>query len=318
MINYEYSMAADASIEEDIPFPLSRGDEVGALADSIARVGLISPLVLWPWQEKLHLLCGRRRRLALRSLGKKEFPALIIRQPLPPLEALRLAVEDNLHRGFNDAEKALAVQHMIRLAPRDRVRTELLPLLNIPPTEDFFLRYLAMVDLGNKGLDLLAEGLLDPQTGLAISEMSAPDREAMLDLFAVLKPGVNKRRQLIELMQDISRRESVSPAVILQDPEIIENINAPNLNPPQKEHKTRDCLTRRRYPELTAMRERQKSLLKKLGLGRNMRLKTPPGFEGLEFQMEIAFSDSEELAEALRELEQLVRDPALAELIELG
>ena len=90
MINYEYSLVADASIEEDVPFPLSRGDDVSPLAESIARVGLISPVILWPWQNKLHLLCGRRRRLALRSLGKKEFPALTVKQSLSSLEAFRL------------------------------------------------------------------------------------------------------------------------------------------------------------------------------------------------------------------------------------
>lgn len=318
MINYEYSLAADASIEEDVPFPLSRGDDVDDLADSIARVGLISPVILWPWQDKLRLLCGRRRLLALKRLGKKEFPSLTIKQSLSPLQALQLALEDNLHRGFNEAEKAMAVVHMVRLMSREQVLSEGLPLLNIPSTEEFLFRYLAVAELGNRGLDLLADGLLDPQTGRVIAEMPSPDRDAMLDLFAALKPGVNKRRQLMELIQDISRREDISPAGILNDPKIQEILDAPNLNPPQKEHRTRDRLTRRRYPELTAMRERQQTLLKKLALARNMHLKTPPGFEGLEFRLEIAFSDPDELAEAVRKLEQLVQGPALAELIELG
>ena len=284
----------------------------------MTRVGLVSPVVLWPWQDKLHLLCGRRRRLALGKLGIKEFPALTIKQSLTPFQAFQFALEDNLHRGFNEAEKTMAVGHMAGLMPREQVLSQGLPLLNIPATDEFLARYLAVAGLGNKGLDLLADGLLDPQTGRAISEMPDQDRDAVLDLFAALKPGVNKRRQLIELIQDIARRESVSPADILNNPEIREIITAPNLNPPQKEHKTRDSLARRRYPELTTMRERQQALLKKLGLKRNMNLKTPPGFEGLEFCMDISFSDPGELAEALRELEKLVQNPALAELIELG
>ena len=190
--------------------------------------------------------------------------------------------------------------------------------MKIPSTEEFLNRYVAVAELGNKGLDLLAEGLLDPQTGRVIAEMPDQDRETMLDLFAALKPGVNKRRQLMELIQDISRRENINPAEILNDPKIREILDAPNLNPPQKEHRTRDSLTCRRYPELTAMRERQQALIRKLALARNMSLKTPPGFEGLEFQMEIAFGDPDELAEAIRKLEQLIQDPALVELIELG
>ena len=248
----------------------------------------------------------------------KRIPALTIKQSLTPLQAFQFALEDNLHRGFNEAEKTMAVGHMAGLMPREQVLSQGLPLLNIPATDEFLARYLAVAGLGNKGLDLLADGLLDPQTGRAISEMPDQDRDAVLDLFAALKPGVNKRRQLIELIQDIARRESVSPADILNNPEIREIITAPNLNPPQKEHKTRDSLARRRYPELTTMRERQQALLKKLGLKRNMNLKTPPGFEGLEFCMDISFSDPGELAEALRELEKLVQNPALAELIELG
>ncbi|MDR2109695.1 MAG: ParB N-terminal domain-containing protein [Spirochaetaceae bacterium] len=84
-----------------------RGDmgDIGALAESMKRFGLICPIVL---SEKNVLIAGGRRLQAARSLGWRTINAVIVQIPreLSPLE---FEVEENVRRqDFTPDEKAKA------------------------------------------------------------------------------------------------------------------------------------------------------------------------------------------------------------------
>ncbi|MBW2052179.1 MAG: ParB-like nuclease domain-containing protein, partial [Deltaproteobacteria bacterium] len=110
MLRALYDKVNDDQIEEEVPFLLSWGFDLEALKTSISNVGQISPLVVKPHRDRFRLICGCRRRQALRELGQDEYTVLILPEDTTPKQSLVLALEENLgHRSFNEAEKVLAL-----------------------------------------------------------------------------------------------------------------------------------------------------------------------------------------------------------------
>lgn len=314
-----FGHVSDQEIEEEVPFRLSWGFDLSGLRASLARVGQVSPLVLQPQKGRYHLVCGLRRRLALRELGRREFTALILPETMTPQETFLLALEENLgHRRFNDAEKALALNHLAAWFEPPELTAEYLPRLGLPPRQEVLDRFLALPRLGPKGLSALARGDLDPESGELLLSLDPPDRAAVLALLAQLRPGLNKRRQILTWLLEISLTEQVPPGEVLAADDLRAVLEDPKLGRREKEKRFRHLLRLRRYPRLTAAEKEQAALLGRLDLPPNVTLIPPRNFEGLGFTLQLSFADLEDLRAALKTANRLAASPDLAALLELG
>ena len=310
---------ADDEIEEETPFLLSWGFDNNRLKTSLARVGQVSPLVLQPYKGRLRLICGHRRRLALRELGRREYSAVILSEQIDSRQALVLALEDNLgHRTFNDAEKTLALSLLAPYFPPQELIEQYMPRLGLPRRSESLDLFLKLVKLGPECLSALARGDLDPETGGLLADMTLKDRLAVVSLLERLRPGRNKRRQLVTWLTEIGRREGLTLGEIISGQRIGEILASGSLSRPQKEKQVRARLKTRRYPHLSLLEKEQKKLINSLNLPPGIRLEPPPNFEGLDFSIQITFSDLEELREGASVLERLLKSPDMAALVELG
>lgn len=69
------------------------------LAESIKQIGLLSPpLVQEVEKGKYKLIEGQRRLLAVKSLGWKEMPVLVVKEPYDLAEAMLVSLSENVHR----------------------------------------------------------------------------------------------------------------------------------------------------------------------------------------------------------------------------
>jgi hypothetical protein len=106
------SMAATAATEEFRNIPLEQiiveaqvrssidteGESFKGLMDSIARKGLIQPIVVTPRGEQFLLLAGERRFLACQKLGLATIPACILPDVSTPEAILAIQLIENLQR----------------------------------------------------------------------------------------------------------------------------------------------------------------------------------------------------------------------------
>jgi ParB family chromosome partitioning protein len=103
------------SIEANRLQPRSRfdGEELAAMAASIAEVGVLQPLLVRRIDEyRYELIAGERRWRAARKAGLHEVPA-VIRQ-VDDRTSLEQAVVENLHRAdLNGVEEAAAYRQLI-------------------------------------------------------------------------------------------------------------------------------------------------------------------------------------------------------------
>ena len=316
----EYTIVGDELIEETPLFLMSWGPVRPNFVESLRRAGQTTPLILIPEGERYRLICGLRRRRALCELGCREFQALILPPQTTTVQALLLALEENLGvRTPNDAEKVLILNALTQHLPREDILNLYLPRLGLPPRAEYLERFLRLGSLGDRGLDLLADGRLDPDSGEKIFDLATTeDRAAVLDLLDDLQPGRNKRRELLAWLEEVARLEDCSVADLISQDDFQEILNSNRLQRPQKEQKVRHLLRQRRYPQLTSLEQRQAILLRSLPLTGRFTLTPPRNFEGLEFSLQMTFQDLDELRSHVETLKRLLDDRHLAELVDLG
>jgi len=76
------------------------GKDIDELAESIAKIGLLEPIVVCPAEKKgyYEILTGQRRYLAHRQLGKEKILACILTDPVDETTAKVISVTENLVR----------------------------------------------------------------------------------------------------------------------------------------------------------------------------------------------------------------------------
>lgn len=89
-------------------------DELHALKTSIAREGVMQPVLVRPHGEGFQLVAGERRFRASGELGLEDIPAIV--QEVPDEKLLELALIENLHReNLSPIDTARAYQQLLEM-----------------------------------------------------------------------------------------------------------------------------------------------------------------------------------------------------------
>ena len=283
-------------------WPSSYGRQADGLTESIMAEGLRRPLWIWTDGVNRFLLAGRRRLEVLLSLGRSAVPALILPENFPHDKALALGLADNRERGWNQAEAALMWRFLVEdLGEKGAVA--LAGHLDLAQSPKLRQWSFDAAGLPEKGLIALAEGRLDLEIGARLARWTPENQGAALDLFDRLNPSKQKKKQWLDWLEDVSRRENTTPATILTADEIRAALaEAERIGRPAAEEAARKYLWSRRHPLLAELAATRQARLRGLNLPRSARLELDPTFEDLKFSLELTFStpaDFDRLAEAV-------------------
>ena len=285
---------------------------------SIQTVGLIAPPLLQGKENGLfRIVCGSRRLAACKKIGLDLPPCQVLPSFLEHQRCLRLAIYDNVaQRTLNPVEKSLVLAKMAKYLEEPQLVDEFMPVLDLEPSVTLFDRYLGLHDLEEMILDSLATGRLNERIGFALAKQEKEDRLAYLRLFEELPFSVSVQEELVETVEDISRRENLTPQQVLSSKEVTTLRQAHGSPARQRAQKIRKYLRDRCNPRLTARRERFAQETRQLGLPSGVRLVPPPYFEGPKWILECTFERAEELASRLRHIVQLTDQPKLQGIME--
>jgi hypothetical protein len=279
------------------------------LVDSIESVGIINP----PLVRGRHVVCGYRRLLAARSLGRDRVTVWMVPElELTPEAAVELALRDNLgHRGVSEAEKARAVEILIRRlgVPAERVRTNVLPLLGRAPRARVLRMYLSVGSSSPLVLRLLDEGRIGLGTAHTLALLSEADQQDLCRFLRSLGTGINTGREIVEGLVDLSLREERDIQSVLADDWIAA---------PQQSHDRAaaarqfvQALRFRRQPGYQGARRADMASAARWSQLAGADLEVPPGREGGSWRCRIRFRTPEELRTKLM---QVLDEGRLAEL----
>jgi ParB/RepB/Spo0J family partition protein len=145
------------------------------LRESIVRLGLIQPVVVYQTGDKFQLVSGQRRYLACHALGWDEIPAVIISEPRPTARAV-ISLSENIQRRklpLDDIVPAVSgLYDRYKGTPAAKVK-RVVRDLGLPRSR--VVKYLALRLVPPEVLQLVKPGGLTEQTAEMITAAFWPD-----------------------------------------------------------------------------------------------------------------------------------------------
>jgi hypothetical protein len=295
----------------------SRPDD--SLQDSIDTIGILHPVILMESGGGYKIICGHRRVAIGQALGLIEIPARVTDADLGAQTRLLLNLTENRsHRSYSDIEKGRILHKLVQAGVgEEMIIGKYMPILGLERSKKLFQEFSRVPEFATDLQNLLHEMKVPARVFCRLLKWSAPDRDTALKLFTVLRPGVNKWRELIELAEEIAGIENTSPGEVLARAEIQALIAQNGIENHEKYDRIVEALAPLRYPVLHDLRMKIARFIDQLSLGPRTKIRVHESFETDEIKIEIKGRDRKSLIEEVDKLANAVRSPALEELLRI-
>jgi len=302
---------------KDLTFRITTRADIEDLLGSIQKTGLIQPPVLIENPGGYAIVCGFRRIAACRKLGWTRITARILEKSVDGFKTAQLSIADNaLQRSLNLVETSRALKLLDDFGPDKQQRREAAEALGLPISGS-----LASAVKEICGLPLpVQEGILTDTINLSMAlELGGLEpltAEGLVRLFNQLKVGLNKQRELLLLLKEISQREQITILQLISEKPLQEVLKTVEMDRAVKRQKVRSYLRQRRFPAITKAETEYRKWVKQLKLGNNINLIPPKDFEGNTFSMTLRFKNRQDLADLNKKIEKIILHPALGKILD--
>jgi ParB family chromosome partitioning protein len=304
----------------DETFSVNFMPDLRRLQSSIEEIGLIQPVLLREKGDRYQIVCGFRRISVMKELGKSEIESKVFEEKeMNEFQLFSLSLHENLTtRGFNAIEKAVALDkliHRFQIDPAAVIKT-FLPFFSLEPNEKILKTYLSLARMEDEIKTYVLKEEVSRSNIRRLSTLTSDNRMAVLSLISPLKLGENRLREVLTLLEEISRRNQCREKDIVQRSEIQEVLSQKELTPSQKTERVKKVLLNLRYPKMHHMEKEFEKKRKALNLPHNISLYHSPFFEGRELKVEFQFATTEEYRIILKSLSSLPDKKEFEEVIQ--
>jgi hypothetical protein len=310
------TVAIDRIERSDRFFGISTDADIAGLKASIRAVGLIHAPLLLEKPPGYVIVSGFRRVDACKSLGWEDIPARIFGSHAGRLALARLAVADNAgQRPLNLLESARCVALLERHLEDTRDLAAAAGALGLSGSREMTRKLLALSRLHETLQAAVGHAVLSLPMALELGQAPLEDALVMTRLFCDLKPSLNRQREMLELLREISQREDSTIEAVLLDKEPAAIMAEPSDDRNRKARRLRDYLMRRRFPAISRAESDFAHARETLALGPGVSLSAPRHFEGRSFSMTLSFSSRRELETRRDSLNRLLQHPVLDSIL---
>ena len=279
------------------------------LCKSIGRVGVLSPPFLIRRDNRSYQIVTGWRRIAAHGIrfGNKPLLCLVLDTNVKVEDCLVLALEDILRQRQPTAvEIAFFLSKAGRQQGGRQVIERYLPVLNLPVNQKTVDRYLSLLQLEEPILMALQNGLLTDRLAFELAELSIRDRLSLFEVVDRLHLSVSNQKKLFTGVAELAGRRKMSFMDILADANVLDILNHPATNIPQKTAKLMAWLEKERLPRLHAAESAFRQFAKDLRLPKTMILEHSLSFEKDSLTLSITFASAEHLKRHLPQLKMLL------------
>jgi ParB family chromosome partitioning protein len=304
----------------DETFSVNFMPDLQRLRSSIEEIGLIQPVLLREKGDRYQIVCGFRRISVMKELGKSEIESKVFEEKeMNAFQLFSLSLHENLTtRGFNAVEKAVALDkliHRFQIDPVAVIKT-FLPFFSLEPNEKILKTYLALTRMEDEIKTYVLKEEVSRSNIRRLSTLTPVDRKAVLSLISSLKLGENRLREVLTLLEEISRRNQCREKEIVQRSEIQDILSQKDLTPSQKTERVKKVLLDLRYPKMHHMEKEFEKKRKALNLPHPISIYHSPFFEGRELRVEFQFATMEEYQTILSALSALPGKETFKQIIQ--
>jgi ParB family transcriptional regulator, chromosome partitioning protein len=302
---------------EDSVYRITTSDAIDKLKDSIAALGVLDPPIVRQMAGGYQIVAGFRRIDACRLLGRYDIRARVLPTDIGDSTSVRLAIADNsFQRPLNLIETARALNLLAGVAADEMDLSRQAAELALPDNPSLMRKIMSLTSLPAGLQNRLMAGELAMAMALELKRLDSATAENLGRLFADLKLGLNRQRELLTLLTEIARREEITVSELLNESALRNLLSASEIERSQKAGQLRSLLRRRRYPVMSSATAGFKDLVRQLHLGPGVQLVPPGNFEGTTYTLAITFDRVDQLRDRSLQIENLLRSQALKAFFE--
>ena len=286
------------------------------LLDSVKEVGIRHPISICSTNKPYKIISGHKRVQATIKAGLTSIPAFFV----PTMDdALVTNLKENFAlRHYSDIEKGCILNKLISEGfEEDTIIDLYMPLLELERSKKIFQDLILVEKIGSELQKLLHRSNVPVKVFQVFFAWDNENQEAAEKFFAATRPGVNKWRDLLELIEEISRRDEISPKDIFFASATIETLKDKSLTPPQKYDRVHKALQQKRYPVLSDLKKQVLRALDEMKLDDKTRLKYDDAFESDEMKLELKFRDERELSQQVEKIFHALQSGAVNKFVKI-
>ena len=286
------------------------------LLDSVKEVGIRHPISICSTNKPYKIISGHKRVQATIKAGLTSIPAFFV----PTMDdALVTNLKENFAlRHYSDIEKGCILNKLISEGfGEDTIIDLYMPLLELERSKKIFQDLILVEKIGSELQKLLHRSNVPVKVFQVFFAWDNENQGAAEKFFAATRPGVNKWRDLLELIEEISKRDGISPKDIFFAPATIETLKDKSLTPPQKYDRIHQALQQKRYPVLSDLKKQVLRALDEMNLDDKTRLKYDDAFESDEMKLELKFRDERELSQQVEKIFHALQSGAVNKFVKI-
>ena len=298
-------------------FPDKLSEEGGK---SLEQNGILIPILLQAVPgKKYRIIDGFKRISWLTSNNtasdqkqqETPIPCFILPESMPEREATNIRLETlSTSSGNFSGIQIGRVLKQFRDSDftTEEIADQVLPKLGLKPSVRLVRQLLDLkivletIELPESLLRLESEELLPL---LKFSRTALPNVAAFC---ARMEVGGKKLRNLLQVLDEVSRLKEMSADEVLKLPEIMEITGRSSLQVPVRYRLLKQQLDTWRYPELSELRKRFEQGRQRLNLSQRITLESDPYFENDDLTLSLKIRSVQELRKHLKDLANVVPD----------
>jgi len=289
------------------------------LVNSIRQIGQVSPVLCRKTRQGFKLFSGFLRLEAMRKLGKKSVLALTWKsQDLSEEQAFRMAFSENVSaRGLNLVEQAMAVAALLKLGlSKKHIANSYFQPAELPASLGVVESLEALNLLEHDSKKFLVEKAISLRCASELARLSPADRSALKAILH-LHPTASQFREILEMTDEIGRRDRINIAEVLQSRELKTILKDPKPPAPQKLERFVKALKKSRHPHYARLQARHNRLCRQLAIPAELKIIPADFFEEPKYQLNLALNSQTQAREIFQKLLSAALSPAWKKLFEL-
>jgi ParB family chromosome partitioning protein len=296
----------------DHTFRITTTIDKDELIASIREFGVLQPVVLVDHGPVYQMVSGFRRVDACHRLRLDHVPARILPPDTAPSECAGIAIADNTcQRSLNVVEQSRAYGLIRQFAANRQARRAMAQSVGLPDSQAAMTRIAPVADMSTTLHDAILRGNIALPVALQIIRLDTNDANAMIGLFQTVAAGLNVQRELFDLLSDISRRDGITIATLLEQILVAAAPTDTDAPSPQHLNQLRQILKKKRYPALSLAESDFRQAVKSLSLDTRVKIEPPRFFEGRSFRISLTVETREQLKRLQSELSKLTDHPGI-------
>ncbi len=257
--------------------------------------------------SKYRLVDGFKRFFALNKNAKEDmyFPGFILPDSLSQKEisAIRLNTLSSPiagYPGFQVGQTLLKLQYYG--FSKQELSQTVLPKLGLKPSDHLVRHLLNIVDALATVNNNDALMMLSCEDLLSFIKFQPKQYPLLISLAEKMNIAGKKGRNLLLLLNEVSRIKNQNLTELLQDQQVSAILNNSNLQGPVRHRLLKQLLETWRYPELSKLQRRFEQERQRLQLSKRMTLESHPYFENDDLTLTLKFNSLLELQKQLEKL----------------